>query len=1100
MKRLSLMFLFLVGIVQSFGQSTSGTLTGLITDQTGAAVPKATVTLIETGKGLKFVTLTSQDGYYTHARIPEGIYRLEIAKDGFKTSIQDHVQVNVNTTVRVDTALQVGSSTQSVEVSAMNPLLETERADVTTDISQTMTENLPTIGRNVAYLQTLAPGAVRQSSNVGLGENPQQSIQISSNGQPNGARNVMLDGTDDNENVLGGNVIIPTEDSVGSFSIATSSWDAEYGRAGGALTQISTKSGTDSIHGTLFEFLQNKDTNAANPFTQPNGAPPFVFNQFGGSAGGPLRKGKLFYFGDYQGVRQRASGSAVASLPNSQMLTGDFSTYYGSGGAAAGPIPIFDPLTGNPNGSGRTQFPGNIIPTNRLNPIAVKILALLPTAGSTNGTNYVNNYVGTASTRFDTNQYSARMDAFLTDKTRAFVRYIYFGSDLYAPGVYGQLAGGASLGVGGGVGGDSVGNNQDVAANYSHIFSPDLLFDARFGWSRYGVNNLQPDDHLNTDTQVGLSGINDGSLTQSGLSTININGPGSLSMGGGITCNCPLYQTMNYFQWAANVTRIVDRHTFKVGADVRRYHNLRVSDDQTRGTFVFSNANTGSFDVDSQGGISGSGLASMLLDQVNNWSQQANIQENIGNEFEYHLFGYGQDSWKVTPKLTVNYGVRYEIYTPPSTPRGAGSNFDPNTGLVEIAGIGQVSNRVNVTTNFLNFGPRLAAAYQVLPKTVIRLGYARSYFPDVFNILISGNYPLISTAQYVPLSTYQTTFTLESQRPAPVFPTIPASGEFPLPVNQSITYNPSHRPTGYTNSFNFTVEQAFGSSMSLSAGYVGTLGRDLYYNIPINDPVPGPGPSAENRPLYAKFGFTNDIGNRTNATHANYNSLQTQFNRRASRDLTIIASYAWSKTIDFGEYNVVANPYDINQDRAVADYDRGQIFTLAHVFEVPFGKGRRFGSDLPPLADTFLGGWQFSGISGVSSGLPFSVVDASKSTLNSDFTLRPDLVGNPHVAHQSAQEWFNPSAFATPGLYRQGTAPRNFLRGPDLYQTDWSVAKKFFWEGYNLEFRTDAFNAFNVKSLANPSNTFGAVGAGKITNILSSTNMRKLQFGLHLRF
>jgi len=1073
-----------------YGQSTSGTITGVVTDQSKAVIPGAKVTITDIATGVSFSTQSSAEGFYTHARVPEGHYRLEVVKTGFKTLVLDDIQLNVDDVVRVDARLDVGSYSETVEVTSAPPLLQTETAEVKTELSTTQINELPVLGRNVANLQYLAPGAVNNGS-TGIGENPQGAPDISVNGQPNGGRSMLLDGTDDNENVLGGNVIIPNQDSVGSVSVATSSWDAEYGRVGGAITQISTKSGTDKLHGTLFEFAQNRAFNAADPFSHINS--PLVYNQFGGSFGGPIRKTKLYYFGDAELKRQRQSNTQIVNLPSSQMRGGDFSTFYGANGEV---IPIFDPATGNPDGTGRTQFPGNVIPQNRLDPIAQKILALLPATPASNGNAYSNNYIASASTKFDPAQYTARVDDYLSDKTRMFARYIILRSNLSAPGVYG-IAGGPSAGAGG-VGGISTGNNQDLSANITHLFSSHLLFDARFGYSHYGITARQPDANTQLDDQVGLTGINNGSIDQGGLSIISIGGPGTLQMSGGATCNCPLDETMNYYQYVANLAWIAGSHTVKFGTDFRWYHNLRITNDAERGTFGFSPMNTGSYTVDSTGNLSGSGFASLLLDQVNNWSQAANMQKNIGNEYEWHVFNYAQDSWKLNPKLTVNYGVRYEIYTPPSTPKGAGSNFDPNSGMVEIAGVGSVSSRVNVTTRLLNLDPRFAAAYQARPGTVIRMGYARSYFPNVYNILISNNYPLIAAANYTPTLNYVTAFTLESPRPAAVFPTIPSSGTFMLPADQSITYNPTDRRNGHVDSFNLTLEQSVGQATTLSAAYVGSLGRNQYFNIPVNDPIPGPGQQLQNRPLYQKFGFTQNITNRTNEGHSNYHSLQVQANHRMSSGLTFLASLAWQKSIDYGTYDVQTNPYNIRGDKGVAGADRKLVFSLGHVYQIPIGRGQKYYSNMSLPLDLVFGGWQFSGITQLQSGPGFNIFDSSNATLNSNFNLRPDVIGNWHAAHPSRQQWYNPSGFTAPGLYREGTASRNLVRGPGFARADWSAAKHFKYEGYDLEFRTDAFNVLNRTNLNNPDNTFNSPTAGQISSTFDP--MRVLQIGLHLQF
>lgn len=1073
----------------AFGQATSGTITGLVTDPSGAAVEGAKVTITEINKGVSFSTSSNETGYYTHARVPAGAYSLRVEKVGFKTFVRENIPLSVDSTVRVDIPMGLGQVTEEVVVEAAAPILKSERADVSTVIENRMIAQMPTLGRNIANLQLLAPGAYREPGQTGLAENPQGSVSISSNGQPNGARNMQLDGVDNNENVLGGNVVIPNQDSVREFKVTTASWDAEFGRAGGALTQIETKSGDNSLHGSAFEYLRNKVTNARNPFTEPNGPPPFKWNQFGGTLGGPIRKNKTFFFGDYQGQRQRLGNTAFGTVPTALMRQGDFSQARDARGNL---IPIFDPRTGDSNGVGRQAFADNIIPTDRISPVARNLLAMLPLP--TNPNAIENNFIATGSTRFDTNQASGRIDHYLGQNTRLFGRYIYFGSTLFSPPIYGVTAGGPSLQ--GGVGGNSTGRNQNLSINFNHVFTPTLLFDFRYGYSHYRVQVLQADAGTDLATEVGIPGINKGDINTSGLSRINATGIGGFSMGGSAACNCPLDEIMNHHQWASNLTWVRGSHTIKFGADVRRYANLRITNAARRGTFNFDPGITGAANVAG----SGFGTASLLLGLATNFSQQFNFQDNIGNESETHVFGYAQDSWKVTPKLTVNFGLRYEIYTPPATPTGAGSNLDINTGMVLIAGMADVSNRVNVKTKKNNFAPRLGVSYLLTDKTVIRAGIARSFFPNVFNILISGNYPLIGTQQILNQTIYAPALNIADQRPAFTFPAIPSSGQFPLPPGVNMTFNPFDRKIGYVDSWNFTVQHRLAPTLSIEAAYVGNVGRQLYWNVPLNRPIPGPGPLNPRRPLFQKFGWTQNITWRGNGGgNTNYHSLQLQAQKRASRDLTLIASYAWSKTLDYGTYDVVSDPQNWSIDHGVADRNRASVFTLGHVYELPFGPGKRFLRNISGVARHVAAGWSFSGLTVAQSGLPITPRMANTSSLNSDFALRPDLVGDPGLADPSRSLWFNPGAFATPGLYRQGTAGRNILRGPSLFQADLSLAKQFrLSEKVNLDFRADAINALNHTNLGQPTNTVDSPTAGQIFGITGGSSMRQMQFGLRL--
>ncbi len=1078
----------------AFGQATSGSITGIVSDTTGGSIPAAKVTLTEVNKGVSFEVTTSDLGFYIKALIPAGVYTIRVEKAGFKTFVRPNAVLSVDSTVRVDAVLQVGEVVEQVVVSADVPLLKSERADVSTHIENYLVNRLPTLGRNFAYLQLVVPGAVRQPGMTGLAENPQQSLSVFSNGQPNGARNVQLDGVDNNENVLGGNIVLPNIDSIREVKITTSSWDAEFGRAGGALTQVETKSGENAIHGSLFHFLRHDKTNARNSFTQPKEPPPFRWNQFGGSFGGAIKKNKTFYFGEYQGARQRLGNTTFASVPTAQMRLGDFSQVRDSAGRQ---VPIFDPLGGNANGSGRMQFPDNRIPAARQNAVARSLFPLLPAPSFPDQVE--NNLIAVASTKFNTDQWSTRLDHYLSDNTRLFGRYIQFDSDLFSPPIFGE-GGGPS--VEGGVGGFSTGKNRNLSINVNHIYSPALLQDFRYGYSRYGINVLHPDNGTNLSDKYGLPGLNTGDLNTSGLAGSSTNGIGAFRMGGRATCNCPLDQLMRHHQWATNLNWTRGSHSVKFGADIRKYANLRIGNGGRIGGFGFTPGITGSSAITN----SGFATASLFLGEASSFSRQFNLTEDIGNESELHTFFYVQDQWKINRKLTLNYGLRYEIYTPPATPTRSGSNFEFATGLVWIAGVGEVPNRVGVRVDRNNFAPRLGLTYLINDKTVLRLGGARSFFPNVFNILISGNWPLQGSQQLIQPTNFAPVITLGSQPPAFAgFPAIPSNGKVPLPIGIGITGNPFDRRTAYVDSWNFTLQRTISSTLSVESAYVGNVGRQLYWNVPMNVPIPGPGPFDPRRPLFAKFGYNQNISVRGNSGSSNYHSLQLQATKKAAKGLAFIMAYTWSKTIDFGSggggYDVVTDPQNARNDRSVANRDRASVFSLGHVYELPFGPGKRFLSGVTGVGRQLVEGWSFSGISISQSGPPYSAQLGNNSSLNSTFTLRPDLVGDPELAKPDRNKWYNPAAFGVPALYRQGNVGRNTLRGPGLFNAGWAVGKTFHpTERTSLEFRMEAFNALNNTNLALPNGNVDNPQAGRITGLIGGEAMRQMQFGLRLAF
>jgi hypothetical protein len=1075
--------LLAVSLKTAHGQAVSGTITGVVTDPAAAAVAGAIVTITEVNKGVEFMVQTNESGFYTRTQLPPGTYKVRIEAPGFKAFERNNIMLSVDTSVRLDATLQVGQISDVVVVTDSTPLLRTERAEVATVVPNTLVTDVPILGRNFTALQLLVPGTTRNPWQHGAAENPQGGLQINANGQLFGAMSMQIDGADNNDPVLGIVIINPPIDSVREFKTTTSNYDAEFGRVGAGLTQVETKSGTNEFHGSLFHFIRNDVLNARNPFTEPTEPPPLRWNQFGGSVGGPIIENHLFFFGDYQGKRERRGSTVFATVPTARMRAGDFSEL---------PVQLFDPTTGNPDGTGRQPFPGNIIPTNRINPAAQNLLNLLPLP--TFSDRIENNFIASGSTKYDTDQFDIRIDPYITDATRFFGRYNFFNSDIFVPPVFGTQAGGMPI-QSGTVGGFSEGRNQNAVINFNHVFTPALLLDARYAYSRYRVNVRQPDVGLNLANQVGIPNINLGGLDTSGLPTIRVQGVAGFDLGGGRACNCPLDQVENLNQAAANMAYARGRHNTKFGADVRRFWNFRrPSDISRRGDFTFTPAVTGSADVPG----SGAGVASLLLGSPSSFSRVWSQGRN--DEFETHLFFYGQDQWKVTRKLAVSYGLRYEIYTPPEARRGQGSNFDFASGLVRIAGLGNISKDTGIVTDWNNLAPRIGIAYLATPKTVVRAGYGRSYFPNIFAITISGqNFPFVTFQNILsPGSTFTPLpFTLSQGPPLFTFPPLPANGLLPLPNGIQITGIPFDRTTAYTDNWNLTIQQEILPSLAFEIGYVGNVGRQLRFDLNLNQAFPGPGALDPRRPFFQGFGLTQQLINRCNCSSSNYNGLQAKLEKRLSAGLAFIAAYTFSKAINFGEFGTEFSAHDLQSNRGPAFFDRTHVFTVGHAWELPFGPGMPFLSDVTGGARLLVQGWEFSGFTTVQSGRPFTPTLSNNATLNADFTLRPDLVGNPDVSDPNRTLWFNPSAFAIPGQFRQGTAGRNILRGPRLFSADWGLFKNFYiTEQAKLQFRWEVFNSFNYTNLTTPSTNVDTPSAGQIFGL--EVPPREMQFGLRL--
>jgi hypothetical protein len=1119
-----------------FGQATSGNISGTVQDPTGSAVPNASITITDLERGAVYHSQSSSDGNFSQTHLLAGQYQVKVESPGFGT-FTANATVQVDATTPVDAKLSPANVQTQVEVSDVTPLLTTDRAEIATTLTGGQVQQLPVLDRNVTNLLLIVPGTQLNTWAHSVAENPEQGIQANVNGQFFTANGFLLDGTENESAILGIAVINPNIDSLQEFKVSTSNYEAEFGSASGALVQATTKSGTNQWHGSLFEYLRNNITNATNPFTNLN--PPLRWNQFGGSVGFPIVKDKLFGFFDYQGTRRRTGGSVVTTVPTAAERNGDLSALLGNyicadGSVSANPcanpatvtttegaqVParagmVFDPNTGNPaTGSGREVYSQN----GQVNVIPVaapmqKLLSYIPLPNSGNG--IFNNFISDGVQRFDTDQYDGRVDYNVTANTHVFGRYTIADFNNYSPAAYGDQGGGPTAFS---FSGDSIDRNQSLALGLDHTFSPSLITDARFGFYRYRIR-VQPNDAGSTPaTDAGLPGLNTGSASTTGMPAFYIQGNGGFNFGYGLNvnqCNCPLKETENQFQWVNNWTKISGDHTIKFGVDVRRGQQQRIPSDQHRsGEITFTDTVTGNPDIDTlAAGLAstGSALASYLLGLPSTFGRYYTGADYYPGLRETRLFLFVQDSWRVTPKFTVNYGMRWEDYLPQvaAKPGGAGS-FDPATGDVLVAGVGSIPINLGVKPYNVGFAPRIGFAYQATPRWVIRAGYGTSFNPgglgSVFGQGADYNPPIVNAQSVNQSNVYIAPFSLLSGPPAPTQPQVGSNGTYPLPVGISINYYTypldSYR-IPLIDFWNFTVQRQLTSTLALEVAYVGNVGRHLFETLDANQAIPGPGDVDSRRPFYVLYGLPQGIYQYCNCANSNYNGLQTKLQKQFSHGLNFLLTYTWSKaltTVEGG--SVPANSYDVNGDYGPASWDRTNAVTLEHSWEIPVGRNRywKLGNNI--VADAILGGWRLSGVHTWVSGEPINPTVANAPLLNDpDFaSVRPDVIGSWQVANPSASEWFNPAAFAEPQTpYRNGNAGRNSLRGPALYNSDLSLSKNLLMsERRSLELRADAFNVFNHVNLGQPASVIDESGAGQITSV--SVPMRQMQFGLHFQF
>ncbi len=1118
------------------GQAVSGSIIGTVTDPSGAVVPGAHVTVKDLDRGLSYETSSNTDGNYTQSHLLAGRYEVHVTATGFSEFIGLTV-VQVDSTSKVDAALTVQKSATNVTVSSQAPLMKVDRPEVSANLTGNEIEKLPVLDRNLTSLILTMPGTQTNGWQHASSENPQGGIQIDANGQFFFSNGFLLDGTEDNSSILGIAVVVPNFDSLQEFKVSTSNYDAEFGSVSGALMQATTKSGTNEIHGSLFEYLRNSATSAADPFSGLK--PPLRWNQFGGSIGGPLKKDSVFGFFDFQGTRRRTGGSLITTVPNAAERSGDLTAFLGdyicsdgtsSGTPCASPamVPttqggsiaaragmIFDPSTGNPDGSGRSAFTSggqaNIISVAQ--PIA-KLMALLPPPNFGSPGDFANNYASGASEKFDSNQYDGRMDWNISTNQRLFGRYTIAGFNKQSPGAYGLIQGGPSAF---GFAGQSLVRNQSFALGWTYTVSPTVITEIRLGAFRYRVF-VQPNGIGTTPaSDAGLPGLNLGTPETSGMPAFTIDGNGGFAFGyslGVNQCNCPLKEIENHFQFVNNWTMQTGNHMFKWGADLRRGQQLRIpSDNHRSGESEFTQGVTGDSALDqltNGQAATGLALASFMLGQASSFDRFFTGKGYSPGLRQTRLFFFAQDTWRMTHKLTLSYGLRYENYLPQTAahPGGAGM-FDPATGEMLAAGVGSVPSNMGVKAYNKGFVPRFGFAYQLQEKTVVRGGYGHSYNPSALGAIFGENpelNPPINNPQVLsPTNSYQPAVDLLTGPPAPVSPVVGADGRFPLQQNLSVFfyfYPPNSYRIPLVQFWNVSVQHQFSPDLTLDVAYVGNVGRHLYVNPATNQAVPGPGDLDPRRPFF-KFGITWPIFGVCNCDTSNYNSLQVKLQKRVSHGLDFLATYTWSKAMSHTEGGYgYDNAYDFKSVYGPAGWDHTHAVTLVEAWDLPFGKGRHWTSN-NAAADHVIGGWRLSGITTLLSGPAFTPSISFAPLLNTDFSgVRPDIIGNPSVSNPNRSLWFNPAAYTAPQRpFSDGTSAKGSLRGPAEYVFDLSLSRTFrVTEGKSLEFRWENFNAFNHTNLGLPDSTVDDSSAGQIFGLATGATMRQMQFALHFRF
>jgi hypothetical protein len=1141
-KAAGLLLLFVCALlapIAVYGQAVYGNIVGTVVDSSGSAVPNAKVTITDLGRGVSTTTTTNDSGVFTQRFLIVGRYQVRVEAQGFKTA-QQEVSVSVDQETSIDIKLQVGEVTQIVEISAETPLLKTERTDVAVTLSEKTVTNLPILNRRFSNFELLTPGVQATTFQTASSEDPQGSFRKVTNGQSFAGSSYLLDGTDNRDALLGLIVINSTLESLSEAKATSANYDAEFGANAGVLS-AQTKSGTNDFHAVGFHFLRNDHFNARNPFTQfqkIRGTDRFIpvtqFNQFGGAAGGKVIANKLFWFGDYQGTRRNTGGSALLRVPSLAERNGDLS---GLG------LNIFDPTSGATPAE-RTQFQGNIIPTQRLNAQAQNLLKLIPLPNISGTTRDQPNYAGAGSIKFNEDLWNTRWDYYVSEKMHVFGRYSFADYRLTSPGIFGELAGGRGFDEQAPFAGRSLTRNQSIASGFDYTVSNSWLTDFRFGWFRYRVNVDPGSAEATPAKDAGIPGLNNDSFT-GGMPAFFLNGYGpggntgnQFNFGyalGFARCNCPLRQNERQFQFVNNWTNLRGNHTFKFGADIRRAFNLRIPSDRHRaGELQFNAART----QGPSGG--GSALASFLLGDVSSFERYVSTITDA-EERQNRWFFYGQDQWKVNNRLTINYGVRWEIYRPQTvTGAGKGGFVDIDTGEVLIAGSQGVGLDLNQQGTFKTIAPRLGVAWRVTEKTVLRMGFGRGFdtgvFGSVFGHNVTQNLPVLGIQSLQPARNFDAVFNL-AQGPAPLDPATILNNQPKGPNGRPILPNgvtafilPETLRFPTTDQWNVTVQHQLPGDVAVEAAYVGTKGTHVFagfggdydFNQATIQGFIGPNgqqtSTNSRKPFFQKFGWSQNFRYYGSDASNNYHGLQLKAEKRFSRGYSLLTHYTWSRAFNYTNiyYNIDAKlAYGPN------DNHRSHVYTAALVYELPFGNGRRYLSSIGKAADLLIGGWQMNTVYTWQSGLPFTPSYRDCNADRDTGWCRPDLIGEWKPGNQDRNQWFITTPLAsdgrvtpltsngqTLGPWRRpargafGSVGRNRLLGPSFSQWDMSFFKSFaITERFKAQFRAESFNFANRVNLANPNACVDCPGtAGRITNIFQLATMRQWQFGLRLEY
>jgi outer membrane receptor protein involved in Fe transport len=1020
----------------SLSQTVYGSIYGTALDGSGAVVANAAVLVTSQQKGVSFAGKTGSEGEYRVDHLVADTYDVTITAAGFKSFTLKGVEVHAGDSPRVDATMEIGSTSESVTVAASSEaLLKTETQDVSLTITQDTVANIPLQARAANNLILLNPGASTYFGQWGvIPEIGVGGAWYNVDGQPQGSEDFTLDGTDNEDLMLGTIVINPAPDSMSSVKVITNNYSADIGKSNSAVLPMETKSGSNAFHGLISDFRTSSANLAINPFSaiQSNTRhiAPALNNQMEGNIGGPIFKNRMFFFFDYYGQRGRLGGSTTTTVPTAHLRNtclGTEATFTGVAGCDFSEYAL--PVSSGGFGTNgivyqtdhATPYSGNVIPTAQLSQPVLNLLKLVPGPNVAVGPSTLtgNNFSVNATGIANTGQYTARVDNQLTSTTHVFGRYTYFRDHVEGGSAFGNSGAQGPNVVS--VGGISNGHNQSWALGLDDAVKPNLLTDVRLGYFRYRVQSVKFDQDKNTATDLGMPGLNTASLALTGGSPgWQISGGPTMNFGTGLavnTCNCPLQELEEQFQVVNNWTKIAGSHTFRFGVDIRYGRQFRADSGSNRtGNLSFTAGPT------SNGGTSGGlGIATFLTGQVSSFVRTAVVSGDNAKEFQKRDFFYAQDTWRVTQKLSMNLGLRWDLIFPERVNGPShGSALDLNSGNLVVAGVGSNSLNMNYGTTWGNWAPRVGFSYQVNSKTVLRGGYGRSFamgsFGTTSGVDFTESLPIFATQSIPSTSAVAPVFNLAAGPPTFIFPTVPTNGMLPLPNGITVTTRPNPLRFSTVDAWNISFQRAITSTMTMTVAYAGNKGTHVWSGIfstnnvnqafavlpatlsvtgipMIYDPqatkaniatagnpfsaqypdIDAKGHTAVTKyllPYYAKYGWTQGINYNCNCSDNHFNALQISLAKQFSKGLSLNANYAWQKAMDYD-----SNYFAVNRKAVYGpeQFSKRQVFNLFGFYELPLGRKGLFLKDVPRWADYLIGGYQIAPLVSIQSGLPFSM-------------------------------------------------------------------------------------------------------------------------------